>query len=72
MIDFADLEEAVKMVRAKGFGGPWQMPILANPQESAAIQTWRNGSRQRSSRDHRIDLHPADRSPDPGLTHGYR
>ena len=63
VIDFTDIEDAVKMLRAKGFGCLLQMLILANPQESEAIQTWRNGKRQRSSR--RPPDRPTPRRPQP-------
>lgn len=49
-IDSQDIEDALNLVRAKGFGldSLSQLLILANPVESELIQTWRSGKESRS------------------------
>ena len=72
VIDFTDIEDAVKVLCAKWFGCLLQSsssPIAKSPKRFRPGATASGSGRPG---DHRIDLHPADRSPDPGLTHGYR
>ncbi|WP_100459193.1 hypothetical protein [Mycobacteroides abscessus] len=49
-IDSQDIEDALNLVRTKGFGldSSSQLLILANPVESELIQTWRQGVESRS------------------------
>ncbi|MBN7298204.1 hypothetical protein [Mycobacteroides abscessus] len=49
-IDSQDIEDALALVRAKGYGldSSSQLLIIANPVESEQIQTWRSGKESRS------------------------
>lgn len=64
-LDSADIEDAINLLRRKGFGvgAGSQILIIAGPAEAEAIQTWRAGEENANSQTAKFDFLPSSSAP---------